>query len=158
MPSTRKQRAKERRSREVDLMSDAETLDISLGSHSRNEPENNSVDENDEMDRESDRTRHDMAQNSEDFRSLLNSNNKENSESTVETMRLVSSEISKQMDGLRKDLNLLIVESINSVINEKVLPDIRNTMENRNPVSRDEKDRRSSRLNRTAEEENTENA
>ena len=129
MPSTRKQRAKERRSRQVDLMSDAENLDIILGSYSRNEPENNSVDENDEMDRESDWTRHDMAQNSEDFRSLLNSNNKENSESTVETMRLVSSEISKQMDGLRKDLNLLIVEAINSVINEKVFPDIRNTME-----------------------------
>ena len=54
------------------------------------------------MDHESDRTRHDLVQNSEDFRSLLTSNSRENSESTVETMRLVRSEISKQMDGLRK--------------------------------------------------------
>ena len=68
MPSTRKQRAKERRFRKVDMMSDTEILDIMLGSYSRNELENNSVDRNDEMDHESDRTRHDLVQNSEDFR------------------------------------------------------------------------------------------
>ena len=67
MPSTRKQKAKERRSRQVDLMSDTENLDIMLGSYLRNELESNSVDRNDEMDHESDRTRQDIAQNSEDF-------------------------------------------------------------------------------------------
>ena len=158
MPSTRKQRAKERRSRQIDLMSDTENLDTMLGSYSRNDLEDNSVDRNDEMDRESDRTRQDVAQNSEDFRSLLNSNSRENSESTVETMRLVNSEISKQMDGLRKDLNSQIIDAINSVISEKVLPDIRNIMADQNPVFRDEVDHRSSRLNRTAEEEKTGNA
>ena len=97
-------------------------------------------------------------QNSEDFRSPLNSNSRENSESTVETMRLLSSEISKQMDGLRKDLNSQIIEAINSVINENVLPDIRNTMTSQNPVIWDELDHRSRRLGRTAEEENIGNA
>ena len=158
MPSTRKQRAKERRSTQMDLMSDTENLDIMLGSYSRNELENNSMERNDEMDRESDRTRHDLVQNSEDFRSLLNSNRRENSESTVETMRLVSFEISKQMDGLRKYLNSQIIEAVNSVINEKVLPDIRDTITSQNPVIRDELDHRSSRLSRTAEEENIGNA
>ena len=67
MPSTRKQKAKERRSRQVDLMSDTENLDIMLGSYLRNELESNSVDRNDEMDHESDRTRQDIAQNSENF-------------------------------------------------------------------------------------------
>ena len=110
------------------------------------------------MDRESDRTRHDLLQNSEDFRSLLNSNSRENSESNVETMRLVSSEISKQMDGLREDLNSQIIDAIKSVINENVLPDIRNTMTSQNPVLRDELDYRSGTLNQTAEEENTGNA
>ena len=43
MPSTRKQRAKERRSRQVDLMSDVEDLDVMLGSYSRNEMESNLV-------------------------------------------------------------------------------------------------------------------
>ena len=61
MPSTRKQRAKERRFRHVDLMSDTENLDIKLSSYSRNELESNSVDRNDEMDNESDRTRQDVA-------------------------------------------------------------------------------------------------
>ena len=57
MPSTRKQRAKERRSRQVDLMSDTENVDIMLGSYSRNELESNSIDRNDGMDQGSDRTR-----------------------------------------------------------------------------------------------------
>ena len=157
MPSTRKQRAKERRSRQVDLMSDTENLDILLGSYSRNEVVSNSKERNDEVDHESDRTRHDLVQNSEDFRSLVNSNSRENSESTVETMRLVSSEISKQMEGLRKDLNSQIIEAVNSVINEKVLPDTDDTITSQNPVIRDELDHRSSRLSRTAEEENTGN-
>ena len=126
-------------------MSDTEILDIMLCSYSRNELESNSVDRNDELDRESDRTRHDLVQNSEDFISILNSNGRENSESTVETMRLVNFEISKQMDGLRKDLKSQIMDAMNSVINEKILPDIRNTMTSQNPVFRDEVDHRSSR-------------
>ena len=71
-------------------------------------------------------------------------------------MRLVSSEISKQRDGLRKDSQ--IIDALNSVINEKVLPDIRDTITSQNPVIRDELDHRSSRLSRTAEEENIGNA
>ena len=56
MPSTRKQRAKERRSRQVDLISDTENLDIMLVSYSSNDIESNSIDRNDEMDHGSDRT------------------------------------------------------------------------------------------------------
>ena len=37
MPSTRKQKAKEKRSRQSDEMSDLENVDIMLGKHSRNE-------------------------------------------------------------------------------------------------------------------------
>ena len=37
MPSTRKQKAKEHRSRQMDLMSDVENVDIMLGSYSRDE-------------------------------------------------------------------------------------------------------------------------
>ena len=73
-------------------------------------------------------------------------------------MRLVNSEISKQMDGVRKDLTSQIIDTINSVISEKVLPNIRNTLASQNPVFRVEVDHRSSRPSRTAEEENTGNA
>ena len=36
MPSTRKQKAKERRSRQLDIMSDVENVDVMLGSYSGN--------------------------------------------------------------------------------------------------------------------------
>ena len=157
MPSTRKQRAKERRSRQLDIMSDTENLDVMLGSYPRNELGNDS-DRNGEIDLGSDMTRGDPLQNSEDFRSLLNSNSKENSESTVETMRLVNSEITKKIDELRRELNSQLVDVINSAITEKVLPDIRNLVSNQNPVFREEVDQRSSGLNRTTEAKFVKNA
>ena len=40
MPSTRKQKAKERRSRQLDIMSDVENVDIMLGSYSKDEERN----------------------------------------------------------------------------------------------------------------------
>ena len=36
MPSTRKQKAKEKRSRQLDIMSDVENVDVMVGSYSRN--------------------------------------------------------------------------------------------------------------------------
>ena len=157
MPSTRKQRAKERRSRQIDIMSDAENLDVMLGSYPRNDLEND-FDRNDEMDLESNRTRADLAQNNEDFRLLLNSNSREISESTVETMRLVNSEVTKKIDELRRELNSQLVDAINSAITEKVLPDIRNMVTSQNSVFREEVDHRSRRLNRTSEELGSRNA
>ena len=157
MPSTRKQRAKERRSRQLDIMSDTENLDVMLGSYPRNELGNDS-DRDGEIDLRSDRTRGDPLQNSEDFRSLLNSNSRENSESTVETMRLVNSEITKKIDELRRELNSQLVDVINSAITEKVLPDIRNLISSQNPVFREEVDQRSSGLNRTTEAKFVKNA
>ena len=72
MPSTRKQKAKERRSRQADLLSDIENLDVMLGCYSKNDLESNSGNSNGEVDFVSDRTRQDVVQNSEDFKSLLN--------------------------------------------------------------------------------------
>ena len=153
MPSTRKQKAKRRRSRQADLVSDLENVDVMLGSYSRNELKSKSGKRNDEVDFGSDRTRQDVVQISEDFRSLLNSNSGENSESTFETMRLVNSEVSKKMDELKRDLNTQIVDTIISVIDEEILPNIQNTMTSQNPVFREEVDHRSSRQrSRTAEE------
>ena len=40
MPSTRKQKAKERRSRQLDIMSEAENVDVMLASNSRNDETN----------------------------------------------------------------------------------------------------------------------
>ena len=139
-------------------MSGVENLDVMLGSYSRNQLEVNSDDRNDEVDLGSDRTRQDVVQNSEDFRSLSNSNSRENSESTIETVRLVNSEVSRKMEELKRDLNSQIAETINSLINERNLPNIQITMTNQNSVFREEMDQRSGRLNRTTGEKNARNA
>ena len=94
-------------------MSDIENVDVMLGSYSRNELDSNSGNIN-EVDLGSDRTRQDIIQNSEDFRSLLSSNSRENSETTIVTMRLVNSE-------LKRDLNTQIADTIKLIISEKVL-------------------------------------
>ena len=93
-------------------MSDVENLDVILGSYSRNKLESNSEDRNIEVDLGSD-----VVQNSEDFRTLLNSNI---SETTSETVRLVNTEVSRRLQGLKRYLNFQIIESINSAINEKI--------------------------------------
>ena len=41
MPSTRKQKAEERRSRQLDMLSDVENVDIMMESYSRDDEENN---------------------------------------------------------------------------------------------------------------------
>ena len=101
MPSTRKRRAKERRSRQADLMSDVENLDVMLGSFSRNEIESNSEERNAEADLESNSAGDNTG--CDDFRSLLNSNSRENGDATIETMRLVNSEVSRETEELKRD-------------------------------------------------------
>ena len=133
MPSTRKQKAKERRSRQLDMLSDVENVDIMLGSYSRENEENN-VSEN-EVNLDSGSSRPQQSSNviGEDFRSLLNSNSKENSEITIETSRLISEEISNQMsrklNEIKTGLNFQIKDAITAAITSTVLPSIQNTLE-----------------------------
>ena len=129
MPSTRKQKAKKKRSRQSDVMSDIENLDVMLGAYSRNdlvEDENNTEPE---VDLESGRLQRSEGQTESNFRSLLNTNPSENSEITVETNRLINSEISSQMsrklEELKTDLNSHIFDVINSALEERVLPSIK---------------------------------
>ena len=70
MPSTRKQKAKERRSRQLDIMSDVENVDVMLGSHSRDD-ENNASEDGMNLDLESNRLQQSSNVIGEDFRSLL---------------------------------------------------------------------------------------
>ena len=97
MPSTRKQKAKEKRARQSDVMSDSEDMNVMLGNY----PGNQSDDElNDimEMDSRSNGTRTDtIIRNCEDFRTLLNTGNTTVNVVTVNTTRLISAEISQQV-------------------------------------------------------------
>ena len=133
MPSTRRQKAKERRSRQLDKMSDVENVDIMLGSYSRDDEENN-MSEN-EMNLGSGSSTPQQSSNviGEDFRSLLNTNSRENSEITIETTRLINEEISNQvtrkLNEIKTSLNSQIQDAITVAITRTVLPSIQNTLE-----------------------------
>ena len=134
MPSTRRQKAKEKRSRQSDIMSDIENLDVMLGNYSNSEIRDQNTVDQIEIDPESSRRQQGFSHEESNYRSLLNTNLSENSEITVETSRAISSEISSQMsrklEEMKSDLNSHIMEVINSAIDEKILPSIENVIVN----------------------------
>ena len=155
MPSTRKQKDREKRSRQSDEKSDLENVDIMLGNYSRNEFDSQLGERETELDLESNglQTANPI---SEDFRSMININSRENSEITNETARMIYNEITSQvarkLDEIRSDLNTQILEVINSAISEKVLPSIQNVLGIQNSESDAIRDTQSGRLNRSPED------
>ena len=133
MPSTRKQKAKERRSRQLDNMSVVENVDIMLGSYSR-EDERNDQSEN-ELSLGSGSTRPQQSSSlvGEDFMSLLNTNSRENRVITIESTTMINEEISDQMsrkfNEIKSSLKSQIQDAITTAIAEKVLPSIQNTLD-----------------------------
>ena len=115
------------------MLSDVENVDIMLGSYSREDDENN-VSEN-EVNLDSGSSRPQQSSNviGKDFRSLLNTNSRENSEITIEITRLINEEISNKMsrkfNEIKNSLDFQIQNAISSAITEKILPSIQHTLE-----------------------------
>ena len=132
MPSTRKQKAKERRSRQLDIMSDVENADVMLGNYSGNIEQNNISDDEMNLVSGSSRPERDSHATGEDFRSLL-TNSIESSEITTVTTRLINDEISTQMsrkfNEIKDSLNLQIQDAITTAITSSVLPSIQNMLD-----------------------------
>ena len=132
MPSTRKQKAKERRSRQLDIMSDTENIDIMLGSYSRDDERNEQSENELNLDSGSNRPHQNPNLVGEDFRSLLKTNSRENSEITIETTRMINEEISNQMSGklneIKTSLDSQIQNAISAAITNTILPSIQNTL------------------------------
>ena len=154
MPSTRKQKAKEKRSRQSGVMSDLENMNVMLGNYSGNHSDEE-LNENIEVDSRSNGTRTDMVRNCEAFRTLLSSDDRIRSEIPVETTRFIADEIAQQMsrklDEFKRDLNTQITDSINSVIHDSKLPAIQNSLSGQNSGLETNVDSRSSRLSRNTE-------
>ena len=131
MPSTRKKKAKERRSRQLDIMSDVENVDVMLGSYSGNIEGNDYSEKELNLDSESGRLQRNSNVTGEDFRSLL-TNSRENSEITIKTTRLINDEISSQLSRKLKEiktsLNSQIQNAVSAAITNTVLPSIQNTL------------------------------
>ena len=136
MPSTRKQKAKEKRSRQSDVMSDIENLDVMLGSYQRDNSEMQDRTSENEIDSESNRRGGRSNQNENNYRSYLNTNLSENSCLTVETSKAISSQISSRMsrkfEELQSSLNSQILDVIKTAIDTRVLPSIKNAVRRQN--------------------------
>ena len=147
MPSTRKQKAKEKRSRHSDVMSDIENLDVMLGNYTNSEIRGQDSVDQIEIYPESRGRQQDLDQNVPNYRSLLNTNLSENSETTVETSRMINSEISSQMsrkiEEMKSGLNSHVLEVINSAIEERILPSIENVIASSREVKNTKRDLRS---------------
>ena len=134
MPSTREQKAKEKRSRQSDVLSEIENLDVMLRNYTNSVIRDQEAVDQIEIDPESGRRQRDLEQNEGTYRSLLNTNLSENSEITAKTSRMINSEISSQMSRKKKemksDLNSHLLEVVNSAIEEKILPSIENVITN----------------------------
>ena len=132
MPSTRKQRAKDKRSRHSDVMSDIENSDVMLGNYPDSEFRDQDDVEQKDIDPESGRQQENIGYNGHNYRTLLNTNLSESSENTVETSRMINSEISSQMSRklveMKSDLNSHILEVLNTAIEEKILPSMENAI------------------------------
>ena len=132
MPSTRKQKAKQRRSRQLDIMSDVENVDIMLGSFSRDDDRNNQSEDDFKLDSGSSRPQQNYNLVGEDLRSLLNTNSRENSEMTIETTRMISDEIpnqrSRKPNEIRPSLNSQMQDARTMAMTEKLLLSIQNTL------------------------------
>ena len=150
MPSTRKQKANENRFRQSDVMSDIENLVVMLGSYQRDNSEVQDRASENEMDLESNRRKESSNHNENDYRSYLNTNVSENSGMTVETSRAIISDISSQMsrklEEMQTNLNSHILDTINTVIERKVLPSIKNAVKNQNSAKNTNLDLRSDGL------------
>ena len=83
-----------------------------------------------EVDLRSNRQDQELGHHDGEFRSYLNTNHCENNGLTVETSRVIisemSSQVSRQLEELKSDLNAQILEVINTALAEKVLPSIEN--------------------------------
>ena len=132
MPSTRKLKAKERRSRQLDLMSDVKIVDIMLDSYSRVVERNDQSESELNLDSGSSRLQQNSNLTGEDFRSLLNSNKREDSEITIDTTKVLGDEIASQVTrkllDIRSTLKLQVQEAINTAITERILPSIENSL------------------------------
>ena len=161
MPSTREEKAKEKRSRQSDVMSDLEKMNVMLGNYPGNRSDED-LNENIEIDSRSNGTRTDVARNCEDFRSLLNTEDGIENEVTVDTSRFISTEIlqqvSRKLDELKRDLNTQITESINSAIQKTILPSLQNSLSGPNSGLGTNVDARSSRLSRNTEDKKHQSA
>ena len=134
MPSTRKQKAKARKSREMDMMSDFKNMDVMLGNYNANviEREPSNVIENSEIhcDPESNLQSRENDSHENDFGHFVHENMIPRQDRFQETMETFTSEVnmrlSQEMDSMMSMMHSQINRANIAAISERVILEIQN--------------------------------
>ena len=128
MPSTRRQKAKARRSREMDMLSDYDNLDVMLGNENDNPIERELAEAIDQSSAHGDtdtRTYHEK-----EFRDYLHGNEPLRQSEVRQSFEAFSREfnlrLSQEMDSMMSMMHSQINRAITTAIAERVIPEIQN--------------------------------
>ena len=128
MPSTRRQKAKARKSREMDMMSDIDNLDVMLGNGSENPIERELTEAIEQSSVHSD-SETNLYQRDE-YRNFSHGNSEYRQNDVRQSFETFSNEfnlrLSQEMDSMMAMVHNQINRAISTAISEKVLPEIQN--------------------------------
>ena len=128
MPSTRRQKAKARRSREMDMLSDYDNLDVMLGSENNNPIERELAEAIDQSSAHGDAGPNMYQENG--FRDYIHENEPLRQNDVRQSFEAFSSEfnlrLSQEMDSMMSIMYSQIYRAITTAIAERVIPEIQN--------------------------------
>ena len=128
MPSTRRQKAKARKSREMDMLSDIENMDVMLGNGSKNPIERELVDVIEQSSVQGDIEANEYLGNQ--YTSLHHENNLPRQDDIRQSLETFSNEfnlrLSQEMDSMMSMVHSQINRAISNAISERVIPEIQN--------------------------------
>ena len=128
MPSTRRQKAKARKSREMDMMSDFENLDVMLGNINNNPIERELAEAIDQSSTHEDAETNAYQEN--EYRNYLHENDLLRQNGVRQSFETFSNEfnlrLSQEMDSMMSMMHSQINRAITTAIAERVIPEIQN--------------------------------
>ena len=128
MPSTRRQKAKARKSREMDMMSDLENLDVMLGNNNNNPIERELAEAIDQSSAHGDADTHTYLGN--EYRDYQHENDVLRQNEIRHSFETFSNEfnlrLSQEMDSMMSMMHNQINRAVTTAINERVIPEIQN--------------------------------
>ena len=128
MPSTRRQKAKARRSREMDMLSDYDNLDVMLGNENNNPIERELAEAIDQSSAHGDDDTNVYLEN--EFRDYLHENEPLRQNEVRQSFEAFSSEfnlrLSQEMESMMSLMHSQINRAISTAIAERVIPEIQN--------------------------------
>ena len=128
MPSTRKQKAKARKSREMDMMSDIDNLDVMLGSGNENPIERELADAIEQSSVQGDHEANEYQR--DNYRIFAQENESLNQNEVRQSFENFTSEfnlrLSQEMDSMLSMVHSQINREINTALSERVIPEFQN--------------------------------